>query len=136
MQRFYDDEFESISGTFRLADGRAFSAPIFFVALGAGLGLIFAFWARDLISGVAIAYECQLTQRSFRKLGTDEKPIYMIEVSAEGPECAEAMALLARHGSTRDFIFRRWQPPADVEGVDPIEGTFGEPIIPDDTTQP
>jgi hypothetical protein len=90
----------------------------------------------DLISGAAAAYDCQLAERSFRKIGTEEKPIYMIEVSAEGPECDAAMALLARHGSTRDFVFRRWETPADVEGLDPIEGSFGEPIIPEDSPEP
>ena len=62
--------------------------------------------AGDLISGAAAAYDCKLAERSFRKLGTEEQPIYMIEVSAEGPECEAALALLARHGSTRDFVFR------------------------------
>lgn len=75
----------------------------------------------DLISSAATAYDCALAQRSFRTLGTEEKPIYMVEVSAEGPECSEAMALLARHGSTRDFIFRQWQTMPDVEKLDPIE---------------
>ena len=90
----------------------------------------------DLISGAAAAYDCKLAERSFRKLGDEEKTVYLVEVSADGPECAEAMALLARHGSTRDFIFRRWQQPADVEGLDPIEGDFGNPIIPDEPTEP
>ena len=75
----------------------------------------------DLISSAATAYDCKLAERSFRTLGTDEKPIYMIEVSAEGPECEAAMALLARHGSTRDFVFRQWQALPDVEKLDPIE---------------
>ena len=88
--------------------------------------------ASDLVSAAASAYECDLAERSFRKIGTDEEPIYMIEVSAEGPECENAMLLLARHGSTRDFIFRRWEAPADIEGVDPIEGSFGTPIVPDE----
>lgn len=77
--------------------------------------------ASDLISGVATAYECQLTQHSFRKLGTDEEPVYLVEVAMDGPECEDALLLLARHGSTRDFIFRSWEPAPDVENMDPIE---------------
>ena len=90
----------------------------------------------DLISAAASAYDCKLAQRSFRKLGDEQKTVYLVEVSADGPECVEAMALLARHGSTRDFIFRRWQQPADVEGLDPVEGNFGNPIIPEEPTEP
>ena len=75
----------------------------------------------DLISSAATAYDCALAERSFRKLGNAEKPVYLVEVSAEGPECDEAMALLARHGSTRDFVFRQWQALPDVEKLDPIE---------------
>ncbi|MGI9225004.1 MAG: hypothetical protein ACR2QX_11040 [Woeseiaceae bacterium] len=77
--------------------------------------------ASDLISGVATAYDCRLTQHSFRKLGTDEKPVYLVEVAMDGPECEDALLLLARHGSTRDFIFRAWEPALDVENMDPIE---------------
>ena len=91
--------------------------------------------AGDLISAAAAAYDCKLAERSFRKLGTDEQPIYMVEVSAEGPECEAALALLTRHGSTRDIVFRQWQPPADIEGMDPIEGSFGTPIIPEEPIQ-
>ena len=75
----------------------------------------------DLISSAATAYDCELAERSFRKLGDEQKTIYLVEVSAEGPECEEAMALLARHGSTRDFVFRQWQTLPDVERLDPIE---------------
>ena len=39
----------------------------------------------------------------------------------DGPECEDALLLLARHGSTRDFIFRAWEPALDVENMDPIE---------------
>ena len=92
--------------------------------------------ASDLISAAASAYDCAMAQRSFRKLGTDDQPIYMIEVSMEGPECEDAMLLLARHGSTRDFVFRAWQPPSDVEGMDPINGPFGNPITPEDPSEP
>jgi hypothetical protein len=77
--------------------------------------------ASDLISGVATAYDCQLTQHSFRKLGTEEEPVYLVEVAMDGPECEDALLLLARHGSTRDFIFRAWEPAPDVENIDPIE---------------
>jgi len=77
--------------------------------------------ANDLISGVGIAYDCKLAQHSFRKLGNDKKPIYMIEVAMHGPECEDALLLLARRGSTRDFIFRAWEPAPDVESIDPIE---------------
>jgi len=77
--------------------------------------------ASDLISGVATAYDCRLAQRSFRKLGTGEKPVYMIEVAMHGPECEDALLLLARHGSTRDFVFRAWEPAPDVESIDPIQ---------------
>ena len=76
--------------------------------------------ASDLISGVAAAYDCRIAQHSFRKLGTDEKPIYMIEVAMHGPECEDALLLLARHGSTRDFLFRAWEPAPDVQRIDPI----------------
>jgi len=79
--------------------------------------------AGDLISGVAVAYDCRLSQHSFRKLGADEKPVYLVEVTMDGPECEDALLLLARHGSTRDFIFRAWEPAPDVEQVDPIERT-------------
>ena len=78
--------------------------------------------ASDLISGVSVAYDCRLTQHSFRKLGTDEKPVYLVEVAMDGPECEDALLLLARHGSTRDFIFRAWEPALDVENIDPIDG--------------
>lgn len=79
--------------------------------------------ASDLISGIAVAYDCNSTLHSFRKLGTDEKPVYLVEVAMDGPECEDALLLLARHGSTRDFVFRQWQPAPDVEQLDPIEQT-------------
>ena len=75
----------------------------------------------DLISGVATAYDCRLAQHSFRKLGTDEKPVYLVEVAMDGPECEDAILLLARRGSTRDLIFRPWEPAPDLESIDPIE---------------
>jgi len=77
--------------------------------------------ARDLISGVATAYECNVAEHSFRKLGSDEKPVYLVEVAMDGPECEDALLLLARHGSTRDFLFRAWEPAPDIETIDPIE---------------
>lgn len=77
--------------------------------------------ARDLISGVATAYECNVAEHSFRKLGTDAKPVYLVEVAMNGPECEDALLLLARHGSTRDFLFRAWEPAPDIETIDPIE---------------
>lgn len=77
--------------------------------------------ASDLISGVATAYDCRLTQHSFRKIGTDAKPVYLVQVAMDGPECEDALLLLARHGSTRDFIFRAWEAAPDVESIDPIE---------------
>lgn len=76
--------------------------------------------ARDLISGVATAYDCNVAEHSFRKLGTDAKPVYLVEVAMDGPECEDALLLLARHGSTRDFLFRAWEPAPDVEGIDTI----------------
>ena len=36
-----------------------------------------------------------------------------------GTECDEALLLLTRHGSTKDFVFRRWEPEPDVETLDP-----------------
>ena len=77
--------------------------------------------ARDLISGVATAYECNVAEHSFRKLGTDAKPVYLVEVAMDGPECEDALLLLAHHGSTRDFLFRAWEPAPDIEGIDTIE---------------
>lgn len=77
--------------------------------------------ARDLISGVATAYDCAVAEHSFRKLGTDAKPVYLVEVAMDGPECDDALLLLARHGSTRDFLFREWEPAPDIETIDPIE---------------
>jgi len=77
--------------------------------------------ASDLISGVASAYDCRIAERSFRRLGTDEQPVYLIEVAMYGPECEEALLLLARHGSTRHFVFRAWEPAPDIQEIDPGE---------------
>jgi hypothetical protein len=87
--------------------------------------------ASDLISGAAAAYDCQLTQHSFRKLGTETEPVYLVEVAMDGPECEDALLLLARHGSTRDFIFRPWQPGPDIEGLDPPDRIGSTPDMPD-----
>jgi hypothetical protein len=57
---------------------------------------------------------------SMRQLGTEVQPVYLIQVSMAGPECEEALLLLARHGSTKDFVFRRWQPEPDVKSLDPV----------------
>lgn len=76
--------------------------------------------ASDLISGVSVAYECAVAMHSMRQLGTEEQPVYLIQVSMAGPECEEALLLLARHGSTKDFVFRRWAPQPDVQSLDPV----------------
>jgi hypothetical protein len=75
--------------------------------------------ASDLISGVSVAYDCAIAMHSMRQLGTEEQPVYLIQVSMAGPECEDALLLLARHGSTKDFVFRRWQPEPDVQSLDP-----------------
>ena len=77
--------------------------------------------ATDLVEGVASAYDCNIEMRSFRRLGTSETPVYMIDVQMDGPECDDALLLLARHGSNRDFIFRRWEPAPDIHEIDPRE---------------
>jgi len=77
--------------------------------------------AGDLISGVASAYDCRITERSFRRLGSDEQPVYLIEVAMFGPECEQALLLLARHGSTKHFVFRAWEPAPDIREIDPGE---------------
>ena len=76
--------------------------------------------ASDLISGVSVAYDCAVAMHSMRQLGTEEQPVYLIQVSMAGAECDEALLLLARHGSTKDFVFRRWQPDPDVQTLDPV----------------
>ena len=75
--------------------------------------------ASDLISGVSVAYDCAVAMHSIRQLGSEAQPVYLIQVSMAGPECEEALLLLARHGSTKDFVFRRWQPEPDVQSLDP-----------------
>jgi hypothetical protein len=75
--------------------------------------------ASDLISGVAVAYDCAVAMHSMRQLGTEDQPVYLVQVSMSGSECEDALLLLARHGSTKDFVFRRWEPGPDVQRLDP-----------------
>jgi hypothetical protein len=77
--------------------------------------------ANDLIDSVASAYDCNVSLRSLRRLGGEDRPVYMIEVLMNGPECGDALLLLARHGSNRDFVFRRWEPAPDIHEIDPRE---------------
>jgi hypothetical protein len=77
--------------------------------------------ADDLIDGVTSAYDCGMLLRTFRGVGSEKSPVYMVEVQASGPECEEAMLLLARSGSDRNLLFRRWEPAPDVKEVDPIK---------------
>jgi len=77
--------------------------------------------ASDLISGTASAYDCSIALYSFRRLGDADSPLFMVEVQMSGPECDDALLLLARHGSNRNFVFRRWQPAPDIHEIDPRE---------------
>ena len=77
--------------------------------------------ASDLIDGVASAYDCRMSLYSLRRLGNEDSPVYMIEVQMDGPECDDALLLLARHGEERDFVFRRWEPAPDIHEIDPRE---------------
>jgi hypothetical protein len=77
--------------------------------------------AIDLIDGVASAYDCNLSLYNLRRLGAEGSPVYMIEVQMDGPECDDALLLLARHGEERDFVFRRWEPAPDIHEIDPRE---------------
>ena len=77
--------------------------------------------ASDLIDGVASAYDCRISLHNLRRLGAGESPVYMIEVLMDGPECDDALLLLARHGEERDFVFRRWEPAPDIHEIDPRE---------------
>ena len=77
--------------------------------------------AIDLIDGVASGYDCNVSLYSLRRLGAEENPVYMIEVLMDGPECDDALLLLARHGEARDFVFRRWDPAPDIHEIDPRE---------------
>ena len=77
--------------------------------------------ASDLVSGAARAYDCYIALYSFRRLGEADSPLYMVEVRMSGPECDDALLLLARHGSNRNFVFRRWEPAPDIHEIDPRE---------------
>jgi hypothetical protein len=77
--------------------------------------------ASDLVSGAASAYDCRIALYSFRRLGEADSPLYMVEVQMSGPECDDALLLLARHGSNRNFVFRRWEPAPDIHEIDPRE---------------
>jgi hypothetical protein len=77
--------------------------------------------ASDLVDGVANAYDCNIVLHSLRRLGAEESPVYMIEVLMHGPECDDALLLLARQGSNHDFVFRRWEPAPDIHEIDPRE---------------
>ncbi len=77
--------------------------------------------ASDLVSGAASAYDCNIALYSFRRLGETDSPLYMVEVQMSGPECDDALLLLARHGSNRNFVFRRWEPAPDIHEIDPRE---------------
>ena len=77
--------------------------------------------ASDLIDGVASAYDCSVSLYSLRRLGAEESPVYLVEVLMAGPECDDALLLLARHGEARDFVFRRWDPAPDIHEIDPRE---------------
>jgi hypothetical protein len=77
--------------------------------------------ANDLIEGVGNAYECNMVLWSLRAVGAPDNPVYMVEVQAAGPECDDAMLLLVRHGSSRNFIFRRWEPAPDIHEIDERE---------------
>lgn len=77
--------------------------------------------ASDLVSGTASAYECSMALHSFRRLGTADSPVYLVEVQMSGPECDDALLLLARHGSNRNVVFRRWGPAPDIHEIDPRE---------------
>ena len=77
--------------------------------------------ANDLIEGVGSAYDCDMILATFRGVGTADNPVYMVEVQAAGPECDDAMLLLVRHGSSRNFLFRRWEPAPDIHEIDQRE---------------
>jgi hypothetical protein len=77
--------------------------------------------ASDLISGVASAYDCNIALHTLRRVGAMDSDVYMVEVQMSGPECDDALLLLARHGSNRNFVFRRWEPAPDIHELDPRE---------------
>jgi hypothetical protein len=59
---------------------------------------------------------------SIRRLGAAAGAVFFVEVQMEGPECDAALLLLTRHGSERNFIFRRWEPAPDVHEIAPEIG--------------
>lgn len=75
--------------------------------------------ASDLVGGASTAYDCDMILRTFRSVGTEESPVYLVEVQASGPECDDAFLLLGRHGSERNLIFRRWDPAPDIHEIAP-----------------
>lgn len=75
--------------------------------------------ANDLIGGASTAYDCDMMLRTFRSVGTEESPVYLVEVQASGPECDDALLLLGRHGSDRNLVFRRWDPAPDIHEIAP-----------------
>lgn len=77
--------------------------------------------ANDLIDGVATAYDCSIALYSLRRLGSEASPVYLAELQMAGPECDDALLLLARHGEERDIVFRRWDPAPDIHEIDPRE---------------
>jgi hypothetical protein len=77
--------------------------------------------AYDLVSGAAAAYDCNILLRSFRPLGDRKSRVYLVEVQMHGQECNEALLLLQRHGSTKDIVFRRWEPAPDIHEIEPGE---------------
>ena len=74
--------------------------------------------AADLIAGGSVAYDCDISERGMRRLGTDDKPVYLIQVLMEGPECKNALLLLNRRGEINDFVFRAWEVPDNIEQID------------------
>ncbi len=78
-------------------------------------------YANDLVSGAGSAYDCNAVLHSFRRLGTPQSPVYMAEVRMHGQECDEALLLLARHGTEKNIVFRRWEAAPDIHEIDPRE---------------
>ncbi len=77
--------------------------------------------ASDLVAGAASAYDCNIALYSLRRVGAMDSKVYLVEVQMSGPECDDALLLLARHGSDRNFVFRRWEPAPDIHELDPRE---------------
>ena len=77
--------------------------------------------AKDLISGVASSYDCEMLMRSFRPLGASDNRVYLVEVQMHGDECDDALLLLQRHGSPKNIVFRRWEPAPTIQEIEPGE---------------